>query len=44
MIGKVKTCTINRARRKTMIAVLEIEVTSKTTHINSQRTNPLRDG
>ena len=42
MIGKVETATINRERRKTMIAVLEVEVTTNITHINSQQPNPLK--
>ena len=33
MIGKVGTGTINRERRKTMIVVLEVEVTTNITHI-----------
>ena len=36
MTGKVETGTINGERRKTMIAVLEVEVTATITHINSQ--------
>ena len=36
MIGKVEAGTINRERRKTMIAVFEVEVTAAITHINSQ--------
>ena len=37
-IGKVETDTINRERRKTMIAV---QVKTYLTHINSQKTKPL---
>ena len=42
MIGKVETGTINRERRKTMVAVLAVEVTTNLTHINPQQTNPLK--
>ena len=42
MIGKVKTGIINRERRKTMMAVLAVEVTTNITHINPQQTNPLK--
>ena len=42
MIGKVKTGIINSERRKTMIAVLAVEVTANVTHINPQQTNPLK--
>ena len=42
MIGKVETGTINREIRKTMITVLEVEVTSNITHINLQQTNPTK--
>ena len=35
MIGNVKTGLINRERRKTMIAVLAVEVTTNITHINA---------
>ena len=43
MIGKGETGTINRERRKTMIAVLAVEVTTNITHINPQQTNPLKN-
>ena len=36
MIGKVETGTINRERRKTMIVVLEVEVTTNITHITNK--------
>ena len=42
MIGKVETGTINRERRKTMVAVLAVEVTTNITDINPQQTNPLK--
>ena len=42
MTGKVETSTINREVRKTMIAVLPVEVTANITHINSQQTKPLK--
>ena len=35
MIGKVETGTINRERRKTMVAVLAVEVTTNITHKSS---------
>ena len=38
-IGKVETDTINRERRKTMIIVVAVEVTTNITHINPQQTN-----
>ena len=41
MIGKVEADTINRERRKTVIAVIEVEVTTNITHMNPQQTNPL---
>ena len=41
-IGKVETGRINRGRRKTMIAVLEVEVTINITYINLQQTNPIK--
>ena len=37
-----QTSTINREIRKTMIAVLAVEVTTNITHINSQQTRPLK--
>ena len=43
MIGKVETGTINRERRKTMVAVLAVEVTTNITHINPQQTNSLKN-
>ena len=42
MIGKVDRGTINRERRKTMIAVIAVEVTTNITQINQQQTNPLK--
>ena len=42
MIEKAETGTINRERRKTMIVVLEAEVTTNITHIKPQQTNPLK--
>ena len=42
MIGKVETSTINRERRKIMITVLAVEVTTNIMHINPQQTNPLK--
>ena len=42
MIGKVETNTISRERRKTTIAVLEVEVTTSITHINPKEANPLK--
>ena len=42
VIGKVETGTINRERRKTIIVVFEVEVTTNITHINPQQTNPLK--
>ena len=42
MIGKVDTDTISRERRKTTIAVLEVEVTTSITHINPKEANPLK--
>ena len=42
MIRKVETGTINRERRKTMIAVLTVEVTTNITHINFHQRNPLK--
>ena len=42
MTRKVETSTINREIRKTMIAVLVVEVTASITHINSQQTKPLK--
>ena len=42
MIEKVETGTINRERRKTMIAILEVEVATNITHINFQQTSPLK--
>ena len=42
MIGKVETSTINRERRKAMIAVLAVGVTTNVSHINSQQTNTLK--
>ena len=41
-IGKVETGRINRGRRKTMITVLEVEVTINITYINLQQTNPIK--
>ena len=38
MIGRVETGTINRERRKTMMALLEVAVTTNRTHINPQQT------
>ena len=42
MIEKVETGTINRERRKTMIAILEVKVATNITHINFQQTSPLK--
>ena len=42
MIRKVETDTINIEKRKTMIALLTVEVTTNITHINSQQTKPLK--
>ena len=42
MIGKVETGTINTERRKTIITVLEVEVTTNITHINLQQANPTK--
>ena len=42
MTAKVEGGTINREIRKTMIAVLAEEVTTKITHINSQQIKPLK--
>ena len=42
MIGKVETSTINRERRKPMVAILAVQVTTNITHINPQRANPLK--
>ena len=42
MIGKVETGTTNRERRKTMITVLEVEVTTNITQVNLQQTNPIK--
>ena len=42
MIEKVETGTINRERRKTMIAILEVEVATNITHINLQQKSPLK--
>ena len=42
MIGKVETDTINRERGKTMITVLEVQVTTNITHINLQQRNPIK--
>ena len=40
MIGKLRISTINIERRKTIIVVLAVEVTTNKTHINPQQTNP----
>ena len=40
MIGKTETSTINIERRKTIIVVLVVEITTNKTHINAQQTNP----
>ena len=40
--GKVETSTINREIRKTMIAVLVVEVITNITHINSQQSKALK--
>ena len=42
IIGKVETGTINRESRKTMITVLEVEVTTNITHVNLEQTNPIK--
>ena len=42
IIGKIKTGTINRESRKTMITVLEVEVTTNITHVNLEQTNPIK--
>ena len=42
MIGKVETGTINRERRKTMMTVLQVEVTTNITHTNLQQTKPTK--
>ena len=42
MIGKVEIGTVNRERRKTMVTVLEVEVTTNITLINLQQTNPIK--
>ena len=40
--AKVETGTINREIRKTVIAVLAVEVTTKITQIDSQQTKSLK--
>ena len=42
MIQKVEPSTIDRERRKTMIAVLPVEVATKITYVNPQQINPLK--
>ena len=42
MIGKVEASAINRKRRKAMVSVLEVVVTTNITHIKTQQTNPLK--
>ena len=42
MIGKEEIGRVNRERRKTMVTVLEVEVTTNITLINLQQTNPIK--
>ena len=42
MSGKEEIGTVNRERRKTMVTVLEVEVTTNITLINLQQTNPIK--
>ena len=42
MTGKVETSTINRDIRKTMAAILTVEVTTNITHINPQQIKPFK--
>ena len=42
MIQRVEPSTIDRERRKTMIAVLPVEVATNITHVNPQQINPLK--
>ena len=42
MIEKEEIGRVNRERRKTMVTVLEVEVTTNITLINLQQTNPIK--
>ena len=42
MTGKEEIGRVNRERRKTMVTVLEVEVTTNITLINLHQTNPIK--